>query len=393
MEAARKLLQPADYEAVVEERAVDGLCGFPPCGQPATGTVPGKRWAINVAHREVLATEELGRFCSQECRKLSTAWSMKLEPDPTYCRPASAVAASRAAVAEATDCRTAAAAKATAPSGARPSPKVRPRAVVRFSRESHTYTVHYSDYDGGGALPDVAYNPSGDIGNGPASASTAGTGSIREILRAPVQERSALEASRGERAQQDTGEASLEGAASEEEVSDGEAGDDLFEADAVFPGGKWTGSPFVRAWGVLSSWLTDLVMEVLRSGVQLPTVDEESRPAQRGRRELLLELLMLRVPGDAAFLAPRFHDVVRVLSVHQTLPLVTEMELWDLLGALLLRAVLQCDVCRGALETNPYCERVLNHRVETAAKGLGLAASELESLSGLLLPAELSEPS
>ena len=38
----------------------------------------------------------------------------------------------------------------------RPLPKVRPRAVVRFSRNQQVYTVHYHEYDGGGALPDVA---------------------------------------------------------------------------------------------------------------------------------------------------------------------------------------------------------------------------------------------
>ncbi len=34
-QAARQLLQVEHYEAVVEERSVEGLCGYPPCCQPA----------------------------------------------------------------------------------------------------------------------------------------------------------------------------------------------------------------------------------------------------------------------------------------------------------------------------------------------------------------------
>merc|ERR1712166_1606036 len=32
-------------------------------------------------------------------------------------------------------------------------PKVRPKAVVRFSREQQNYSVHYADYFSGGAIP------------------------------------------------------------------------------------------------------------------------------------------------------------------------------------------------------------------------------------------------
>jgi len=34
-------------------------------------------------------------------------------------------------------------------------PKVRQKAVVKFSRTAQSYTVQYDEYDGGGAIPGV----------------------------------------------------------------------------------------------------------------------------------------------------------------------------------------------------------------------------------------------
>mmetsp|Transcript_132474 Transcript_132474/g.330378 ORF Transcript_132474/g.330378 Transcript_132474/m.330378 type:complete len:488 (-) Transcript_132474:151-1614(-) len=443
MDAARQLLQPEDYSAVVEERALEGLCGFPPCTQNAAAEVPGKKWMVNAKEREVVSMEQVCRFCSRDCFKASSAWALRLEPDPAYVRPASAIASSRAAVAEATSAATATKTKVSTPaadevaseaSGSAPKPcqtakqplpKVRQKAVVRFSREAKTYTVDYSDYDGGGALPGSEPVKQSD---GPAAPSTARPTkhSLQQLLAAPILERDHLP-SQGELesrasakgaappAKADNAQEGLaarvaavnadgaasaaptaarehdadlhSGLSSDIEGSDDDAGDGFFDADAVAPGAKLAVSPFVRAWGVLSSWLTGLAVEVLRSGFRVPGRDEESRPVHKGRRDLLMELLLSRVPGDASFLARRFHDLAAALGVHQSLPSVTEAELWDLLAALLLRAVLQYDVRRGALDPNPYCEKVLDRQVSVAAQGLGISASELEQLVELLPPA------
>merc|ERR1719188_2135494 len=109
----------------------------------------------------------------------------------------------------------------------------------------------------------------------------------------------------------------------------------------------WCMSPFVRVWGVLTNWLTETALSLLR-GVN-PVMGEEGRPAHRGRRALLLDLLCSRVPGECSFLARRFHALVDALGVHQTLPPVTEAKLYDFLAALLLRATLRADAKRGAL--------------------------------------------
>lgn len=439
MAAASKLLQPGDYQAVVEERALEGVCGFPPCTQPARGEVLGKKWVVNSKEREVVTMEEVCRFCSRQCFRASSAWALTLQPDPAYVRPASAIAASRAAVAEATsDARSerkqcfSAAPKRVGkkadgsplePSSLveQPLPKVRQKATVKFSREHHTYTVHYGEYDGGGALPERAQNQQNESLAAPPPASPPTRQSLQQLLVAPVLERKlssapaeldprecnvgdhadAIATSRTNPFESMTALNRAKGAEletardmgvhlSDDISSDIEHGDDdednigFFDTDAVVPGAKWSGSPFVRAWGVLSSWLTGVAVEVLRSGLRVSSLDEESRPVHKGRRDLLMELLMARVPGEASFLSRRFLDIASILGVHQALPSVTESSLWDLLAALLLRAVLQCDVKRGVLEPNPYCEGVLNRKVSRAAQGLGISASELEQLVELL---------
>jgi len=167
----------------------------------------------------------------------------------------------------------------------------------------------------------------------------------------------------------------------DDEDSDG-AG--FLDMDTVPPAMSWEGSQFVRAWGVLASWLTDLSKEALLNGTKLQDPDEESRPERKTRRDLLVELLMDRLPGDAAFLSRRLHDVAMTLGVHQTLPSISEAGLWDLLAAMLVRAVLRCDIKRGSLDPNPFCERVLSHQVNVAAKDLGLSKDELASLAAML---------
>mmetsp|Transcript_68931 Transcript_68931/g.222806 ORF Transcript_68931/g.222806 Transcript_68931/m.222806 type:complete len:99 (+) Transcript_68931:304-600(+) len=97
-----------------------------------------------------------------------------------------------------------------------------------------------------------------------------------------------------------------------------------------------------------------------------------------------MELLSSRLPGDLTYLAPRFHNVIAALSVHQTLPSVTEGELYDLMAALILRAIHRVDVQRGSLADNPYCTSVLDRQVESAAHTLGIEDPELQTLDAML---------
>lgn len=408
MNAARQWFQPADYDAVVEERSLDGLCGYPPCSNPARGAASNKKWLLNLRDHEVLPAAEQAMFCCSECLQQSAAWSMTLQPDPAYVRPASALAASRAAVAEAT-VRSKAPQRvdpggggvaepipASSDGGAdqqRPMPKVRQKAVVRFSRDTHEYWVQYGDYDGGGALPGVPPSSQEPVAAAPCPGKVT-QGSLKQLLSAPVLERDSAECAP---ARGGIAEESIEAAALAEDscldkepgdsdcAEDGDVGDDgFFEAEAVFPSAKWSGSPAVRAWGVLSSWLTGLAKEVLCTGVRVPTLDEETDSAHVSRRELLLELLMARVPGDCSFLTRRFHQVIFALGVHQALPSMSEVYLWDLLAVFLLRATLRCDVRRGVLDPNPFCERVLERQIRLAAEGLGISTDELSVLDTTL---------
>lgn len=53
METAKQLLQPDHYEAVVDERSLEGLCGYPPCKKPVQYVPDSKRWSVNYITRQV----------------------------------------------------------------------------------------------------------------------------------------------------------------------------------------------------------------------------------------------------------------------------------------------------------------------------------------------------
>lgn len=456
MLAAKKLLPVKDYEAVVEERALEGLCGFPPCSQ-SLPEEHGKVWKINGRTHEVYKQVEVGMFCSQQCMKESNAFAVHLQPDPLYCRPDAAVAESRRAVAATrttkepvseasaasktsgavahdTSCanveasieqqeESASGGSCLPKSGRKKLPGVRKNAVVRFSRDNHTYSVDYGDYDGGGALADVARDPttsSAGEANFQAPQASTRDGLVRKLVQASVTERSDAAKAVGSSACVEEGAQSkmdscsdqasvatdkqAESASSHkgpkkvkqgllvdadtsdesdaESVVDASSGEDFFEKDTSYPTG-WCQSPFVMAWGVLTGWLSDLAREVLLNGTRLEQ-GEEGQPSQRARREMLEQVLSERLPGDLTFLAPRFHDLVSALSVHQTLPSITESDLYDLLAALLLRALYRADTARGSRDANEHCISLLDRLVDTAVGRLGISEAEVQTLDGLM---------
>jgi len=137
------------------------------------------------------------------------------------------------------------------------------------------------------------------------------------------------------------------------------------------------------AWGVLTGWFSDLAREVLLNGTRLEQ-GEEGQPSQRARREMLEQVLSERLPGDLTCLAPRFHDLVSALSVHQTLPSITESDLYDLLAALLLRALYRADTARGSRDANEHCIGLLDRLVDTAVGRLGISEAEVQTLDGVM---------
>jgi len=454
MDAAKKFMSEEDYQAVVDERATDGLCGYPRCRNPSEGQKDGKKWSINHTTREVYATEDISKFCCRSCLRDNAAFARCLQPEPPYCRPASAVAATLSAVANATNKRTETSGKVTratnnstnnsttmvhkqqdahdsAPEAVKVEnqtsavPSVRRKATVKFSRVQHTYTVHYDQYDGGGELPDAKKIDHLQPAN------SCRPNSVQEMLKAPVLERPAAEAAvvvstisdqatKSEATESNTDkiygnakgphlkrgdppdresktsvevvaptvveptepEPRAEEQLEEHEEDEGSSGEDLFDKDALYPT-DWSKSDFVRAWGVLTSWLTDLAREVL-NGARIELAEDLGRIPHKGRRDLLSQMLMSRVPGDLAFLAPRFTDLIGTLGVHQALPSVTEVKLYDFLAALLLRSLYRIEVARGVVETNTYSERVANRQVEQTVRKLKMSDAEIQILDDML---------
>eukprot|EP00811_Abedinium_folium_P012952 NODE_22029_length_725_cov_8.341137.p2 GENE.NODE_22029_length_725_cov_8.341137~~NODE_22029_length_725_cov_8.341137.p2 ORF type:complete len:158 (+),score=35.94 NODE_22029_length_725_cov_8.341137:111-584(+) len=145
--------------------------------------------------------------------------------------------------------------------------------------------------------------------------------------------------------------------------------------------------PFVRAWGVLASWFSDGAREVLMHGIRPADIredveDAQEREAHAARRRLLRELLTERVSGELSFLAPRFNDIISALSVHHPLPCVTEHDLYDLLAAVLLRAIFRADMQRLG-DRDTYSERLLERQLEDAAHRAGVAPDEVEAIATL----------
>jgi len=166
-----------------------------------------------------------------------------------------------------------------------------------------------------------------------------------------------------------------------------DSGDEELADLEPFDAGAWATtqvSSFVRAWGVLTSWITDNTLEALHRGVRLEITPDEDRPDHAARRVLLQELLCSRLPGDLSFLGPRLYDVVLTLGVHQVLPPVTDVRLYDLLAALLVRALLRADVERGALREAPKSEEVLTRMLERAAEVLGISPERIEALDATM---------
>ncbi|OAY73545.1 putative RNA polymerase II subunit B1 CTD phosphatase RPAP, partial [Ananas comosus] len=80
--AAGALLSRADYEDVVIERTIAGLCGHPLCPNPLPSDRP-RRGRFRVALREhrVYDLEETYKYCSQRCVVASRAFSAALAPE------------------------------------------------------------------------------------------------------------------------------------------------------------------------------------------------------------------------------------------------------------------------------------------------------------------------
>jgi len=410
MVAARGLFQPEDYEAVVEERGLEGLCGYPPCSNAALGD-QGKKWSINMHDGTVARSSTLGNFCSVACRRASAKFIVCLEPEPSYVRSETAVAVSRAAIAgkDNSPAKESAAREESDQAKSeekqvKAAPKIRQKAVVKFSRANQTYTVQCDEYDGSGGIPGL---PSAECElprNLQSEHGVSGenkTEWIKRVVSTPIIERDDTHTTQPSIASEvvadskeilvESGTDSLQSQTeatteklpqSVEQEKDDACDDDLvghFEP-LEFPFEILPKTVSVRVWGILASWVHERARDALWRGIAPACNEQDDRPDHMTRHQLLSDVLLQRVPGDLSFIAPRLLQVVSAFQLHEALPPVTDVLLYDLLAALMIRAVLRADVSR---KIRPYSQReetIACRQVEHASAQCGMQEDEFRWL-------------
>ncbi|KAJ1667929.1 hypothetical protein EV178_000863 [Coemansia sp. RSA 1646] len=84
LKQAANYITPDDYDSIVEERAADGLCGYPICGRNKQKLE--QRFSISLAHRKIYDITEQGSYCSRECMASSRLYRHQLTDEPLYMR-------------------------------------------------------------------------------------------------------------------------------------------------------------------------------------------------------------------------------------------------------------------------------------------------------------------
>lgn len=63
-----RLFQPSDYDDLIEERNVNGLCGYVLCAHPRRHTGSGGEWKIT-SHGDIVKRKDLEMWCSELCAR------------------------------------------------------------------------------------------------------------------------------------------------------------------------------------------------------------------------------------------------------------------------------------------------------------------------------------
>ncbi|KAM4058990.1 rtr1/RPAP2 family protein [Hirsutella rhossiliensis] len=63
-----RLFQPSDYADLIEERNVNGLCGYVLCARPRRHTGAGGEWKIT-SHGDIVKRKDLEMWCSETCAR------------------------------------------------------------------------------------------------------------------------------------------------------------------------------------------------------------------------------------------------------------------------------------------------------------------------------------
>lgn len=94
--AAAEVLQPAHYDDITEERALDGLCGYPPCTQAVPNKGQGKKLHVSLSERKVFDISHLHNFCGRSCAEKSKRYAATLNPTALFLRTGNATTATAA---------------------------------------------------------------------------------------------------------------------------------------------------------------------------------------------------------------------------------------------------------------------------------------------------------
>ena len=99
LRCAAEVLQPHHYNDIVEERALDGLCGFPSCSAVAPSKGQGKKLHISLSAHKVYDISTLHNFCGRECAAQSRRYAETLQSTSLFLRTGSSDAAVKAVAA------------------------------------------------------------------------------------------------------------------------------------------------------------------------------------------------------------------------------------------------------------------------------------------------------
>ncbi|KAI5459779.1 Rtr1/RPAP2 family-domain-containing protein [Mariannaea sp. PMI_226] len=65
-----RLFQPSDYDDLIIERNVNGLCGYTLCSRPHREMGPGGEWKI-MSNGDIVKRKDIEMWCSQKCARLA----------------------------------------------------------------------------------------------------------------------------------------------------------------------------------------------------------------------------------------------------------------------------------------------------------------------------------
>ncbi|KAI7862666.1 Rtr1/RPAP2 family-domain-containing protein [Spinellus fusiger] len=86
LQQAATVLQPQSYQEIIEERSVQGQCGYPLCEKTLPSSTHVSRYRISLSQRKVYDLTDMAMFCSQACLQKSRYYSMQLSEEPVWGR-------------------------------------------------------------------------------------------------------------------------------------------------------------------------------------------------------------------------------------------------------------------------------------------------------------------